>query len=446
MSALAVLLEVLVAALLIAAVAVLSAAEAAVGLTSRSRARRLIDSERAGAVALDALMERPGRLHASAAVARALAYSVGGVSAGSALTGFLKAEASEVVFVAGAVLGSSLIFTLGEALPRSIAVHSPERVALASAALARRLTSMLHPIARALSAGWLWITGLIAKETVSDAWLTEDEYRVSQSDDAEVTRDGAEEAFIDAVVEFTTKIVREVMVPRTDMVCLEDTSAVAEALRVIEETGFSRLPVFHETLDDIRGVLYAKDLLVCVGKDSCPASIGPIAREVYFVPETKPVEELLVEMKQRKTHIALVADEYGGTAGLATIEDLLEEIVGEIFDEFDDEEGDLIREVSPGRYFVRGDLHVDDLCKVINVDLPHSDAPESLRAWFERRCKAGAGASRRMKVAGLLILQRGENRFEILVKHSLKEAIRAREREAEREAERAAQAEAERES
>jgi putative hemolysin len=282
------------------------------------------------------------------------------VSAGSALTGFLKAEASEVVFVAGAVLGSSLIFTLGEALPRSIAVHSPERVALASAALARRLTSMLHPIARALSAGWLWITGLIAKETVSDAWLTEDEYRVSQSDDAEVTRDGAEEAFIDAVVEFTTKIVREVMVPRTDMVCLEDTSAVAEALRVIEETGFSRLPVFHETLDDIRGVLYAKDLLVCVGKDSCPASIGPIAREVYFVPETKPVEELLVEMKQRKTHIALVADEYGGTAGLATIEDLLEEIVGEIFDEYDRPEP-LTEDLGNGRLRIDGRLPIDDL-------------------------------------------------------------------------------------
>jgi len=149
------------------------------------------------------------------------------------------------------------------------------------------------------------------------------------------------------------------MVPRTDMVCLEDVTPVPDALSTIAQSGLSRLPVYHETLDDIRGVLYAKDLLVCIGSDSCPAVVGSIAREAYFVPETKPVDEMLVELRQRKTHIALVADEYGGTAGLVTIEDLLEEIVGEIFDEYDRAEP-LVTELDTGELLLDARLPIDD--------------------------------------------------------------------------------------
>ena len=143
--------------------------------------------------------------------------------------------------------------------------------------------------------------GLVAEEPVSDAWVTADEYRSgSGSDDEEAAREEAEEAIIDAVADFASKIVREVMVPRTDMVCLEDTATVAEALAAIEESGVSRVPVYHDTVDDILGVLYAKDLLLCLGRGTCELPLSGIAREPFFVPETKPVEELLIEMRHAR--------------------------------------------------------------------------------------------------------------------------------------------------
>jgi CBS domain containing-hemolysin-like protein len=318
----------------VAIVAVLSAAEGAVRLLTRSRTRRLIEAERGGAPALDALVEWPSRLAAAAAWWRAVAYVTCAVVAAWAALG-IAGDGNDWWVVPASAIAAIIVFSLGEALPRTLAVHGPERVGLAAAPAAARLTSLAAPIARALGAGWVKIVSLVAEETVIDPWLTGDEYRSETGAEEANDRDDAEAAFIDAVVEFATKIVREVMVPRTDMICLEDTASVAEAVEVVRTSGCSRLPVYHETLDDIRGVLYAKDLLVCVGGDTCPTGVASLAREPYFVPETKPVDELLVEMRQRKVHMALVADEYGGTAGLVTIEDLLEEIVGEIFDEYD---------------------------------------------------------------------------------------------------------------
>jgi CBS domain containing-hemolysin-like protein len=356
MTAVTLLVAVATLAVLVGAMAVLSAAEASVRLLTRSRSRRLIEAERHGAEALDALVERPSRLNAACALWRAVSYSLlVGVLVWAAMDLFKSAAAA-----AGAVaIGAIVLFWLGETLPRTLAVHNPERVGLAAAPVAARFTAVLAPIARFLGAGWVWLVSLVSEESVSDAWLTGDEYGSEATDDEESAREASEEAFIDAVVDFANKIVREVMVPRTDMVCLEDVTPVPDALSTIAQSGLSRLPVYHETLDDIRGVLYAKDLLVCIGSDSCPAVVGSIAREAYFVPETKPVDEMLVELRQRKTHIALVADEYGGTAGLVTIEDLLEEIVGEIFDEYDRAEP-LVTELDTGELLLDARLPIDD--------------------------------------------------------------------------------------
>jgi len=354
-------LSIAVVALALAAliIGVLAAAEAAVRLLSRSRTRRLIEAERRGAEALDALMERPSRLAAGSALARAVAYVLVAVLAAWTAAELSPGQDTIALGLLAATVAAAVLFTLGEALPRTLAVHNPEKVGLAAAGVAVRLTSLLSPIARFFALAWVKTVSLVAEEPVTDPWLTGDEYRPEVAESEETVREEAEEAFIDAVVEFATKIVREVMVPRTDMVCLEDVASVADAVEVIGTTGLSRVPVYHETLDDIRGVLYAKDLLLCQSAQACPDRIGPLSRPAYFVPETKPVDELLVEMRQRKTHIAIVADEYGGTAGLVTIEDLLEEIVGEIFDEYD-LEVPLVTELGPGRYLVDARLPVDD--------------------------------------------------------------------------------------
>ncbi|MBN2404957.1 MAG: HlyC/CorC family transporter [Coriobacteriia bacterium] len=360
-------IELVLFVLLVAATAVMSAADGAVALMTRSRTRRLLEADRSGAEAVDSLTERPSRLAGALAVLRVLTYAIAALT----VVEFFSSSAETVVFLvrfAGAVVGVAIAFVLGETLPRALAVHNPERVALASGGAALKFTAALYPVARAFSAGWLWLVGLVAEERVVDVWITEDEYRnASVTDDEESAREEAEEAFIDAVADFTSKIVREVMVPRPDMECLEDTCTVAEAIEAIERSGYSRLPVYHESVDDILGVLYAKDLLVCMGRGECDPAITALAREAYFVPETKPIEELLVEMRSR-THIAVVADEYGGTAGLVTIEDLLEEIVGEIFDEYDRAEPFMVS-LGTDSYRVDGRMPIDDLNEAFGTDI-----------------------------------------------------------------------------
>jgi putative hemolysin len=343
-------------------VALLSAADASVHLLPRSRIRRLAETGGAAARALDVLAERPGKLLATEALVAA-----GGFAASSAVIGW----ALELTYPAlpawadaalGLAIGATLLFMLAEVLPRALAVSNPERVALSAAPWTVRVTKVAYPVARVLSAPFVWATTLSHPEVQLEVpWVTEDEYRdFVAGDEEEVARDEAEDALIEAVAEFADKIVREVMVPRTDMVGLEDTATFDEALEAIAKHGFSRLPVYHETLDDIVGVVYAKDLLLQLrGGDCTRVRPADIARAAYFVPETKPLEELLVEMR-RKAHMAIVADEYGGTAGLVTIEDLLEEIVGDIFDEYD-RQVQLITDLGNGRWRVDARLPVDEL-------------------------------------------------------------------------------------
>jgi len=344
--------------------AVMSAAEAATALLSPSRVHRLVESEQKGAASLANLTERAYRFRSSAALTSAIAYA----TASSAVMWAVLVETDGVVAwlaaLIGAGLGVAVVFSLGHALPRTLGVRNPEDVALAFASWAYVVTRVLYPLAKTLGALWSWLMGLAVGERAASAWVTEDEYRAGTPDDEETAREETEEALIEAVSDLADKVVREVMVPRTDITCLEDDATALEAVEIIETAGYSRLPVYHETLDDIRGVLYAKDLLAAYARDD---SVVPakLVRTPFFVPETKPVQELLMEMRSR-THIAIVADEYGGTAGLVTIEDLLEEIVGEIFDEFD-AAVQLVVELEDGRYQVDARLPVDDLNELLGT-------------------------------------------------------------------------------
>ncbi len=346
---------------LLSATAVMSAVSASLPLLSKSRAHRLHEAGRAGARSLEKLHDRTSRVLTCAALTAGFTYAA---TAGLVAVSLLSTYDSMRVWIAllaGLGVSAILVFTLGEALPRSVAVQNPEGVALAAARTALPLTRLVYPVARALAAPWRAAMGLVLGERAAlSPWITEDEYRASAPvPEEEAAREETEERILDAVSDFTGKVVREVMVPRTDMTCLPDTGGVDEALEAIGSAGYSRLPVYHETVDDIRGVLYAKDLLLRVGRGETDVSPASIAREAYFVPETKPVEELLLEMRERM-HIAVVVDEHGGTAGLVTIEDLIEEIVGEIFDEYD-RQVPMIVEVGDGRLRVDARLPVDDL-------------------------------------------------------------------------------------
>ncbi len=368
----------LVTLLVLAAAAMLAAAETAVLLLPVGRVHRLVEAKTKGATALDTLAEQRHRLRAVSSLVGGVAFAAAGYTGMAAAIQVLRVVAwfsladtvaAVVLFgLVGLVLGVAVAHSLGQAFPRSIAVANPERLGLDAAPIAVGFVRALWPIARLLGAPWRWGVEVVAKEQTLTPWaVTPEFWGGGTGEESDREREEAEEALLEAVSDFAEKVAREVMVPRTDVAALPDTASAAEAIEAIERTGFSRLPVFHESVDDIVGVLYAKDLLVALGRGEREPSIRSIARKPFFVPETKPVEELLLEMRL-KTHIAIVADEYGGTSGIVTLEDLLEEIVGEISDEYDREEPKLV-DLGGDRYRVDARLPVDDLNDVLGTDL-----------------------------------------------------------------------------
>ncbi len=370
-------LALLVSVVLLGLSALLCASETAVLMLPAGRVHRLLEAERAGAQALDSLAEARHRLRAVATLIGGAAFAsaaVAGASVGVAIgdgaaagdSVWLAALASTSAASLGGILFVLVTYSLTQALPRTIAVTNPERVALETARLTLPLTRAIYPVARVLGSPWKWLVDVVGAERTLTPWAVTPEWRGSASDE-DAVREEAEEALLEAVSDFAEKVAREVMVPRTDMRALPDTATVEEAVALIAATGYSRLPVYHQTIDDVRGVLYAKDLLGALAGCETGAPVSPLAREPYFVPETKPVEELMVEMRER-THIAIVADEYGGTAGLVTLEDLLEEIVGEIADEYDREEP-LVVALEEGRYRVDARLPVGDLDELLGTDI-----------------------------------------------------------------------------
>jgi putative hemolysin len=372
-----VLLVIWIAAIaLIALSALLSAAETSVMLLSPGRIHRLAESERRGAAALDRLAEHRHRLRAVSSLVGGMAFGVS-IYAGADLGNWaaslvLNDAASSTVPVEAlsslvmALIALALTYSLGQALPRTMAATNPERIALDSAPLVLPVMHAVYPLAALLGAPWKWAVDVVGAERTLPPWAVSAEWRGANLDE-DADREVAEETILEAVSDFAEKIVREVMVPRTDMEALPDTATAADAVALISDTGFSRIPIYHDSVDDVRAVLYAKDLLGALAEGGAQRSVVELARAAYFVPETKPVEELLVEMRSR-THIAIVADEYGGTAGLVTLEDLLEEIVGEISDEYDREEV-LLVDLGEGRYRVDARLPVDDLNEAFDTDI-----------------------------------------------------------------------------
>jgi len=182
-----------------------------------------------------------------------------------------------------------------------------------------------------------------------------------------------ERKMIRGVIEFKDLIVREVMIPRTDMVCIESGTTVRDAIEIAMREGFSRFPVYEDNVDNIKGILYVKDMIRIVDKpELMEHNIEEFVREPYFVPETKRVKELFDEFREKKLHVAIVVDEFGGTSGIITMEDILEEIVGEIEDEFDRQLRQ-VRAVGKGVYMIDARLHVDDLRDIIHIELPKGE-------------------------------------------------------------------------
>jgi CBS domain containing-hemolysin-like protein len=266
-----------------------------------------------------------------------------------------------------------IIFVLAEAVPKTYALLATERAALFVVPLAQAI-ALLAPLR--------WITRLLigAANVIIPGKGRAQGMAVSEEELLALAGVAVENAVIDAderelivnTIEFGDTIVREVMVPRPDMVTVSSEFRVADVMEVAILNGLSRLPVTGEGIDDIIGITYAKDLMRAERDGEEDRPVSDLLRPAHFVPETKRVASLLREMQAEKYHMAIVVDEYGGTAGLVTLEDLIEELVGEIVDEYDVEDPQLER-LPSGEVRVNAKLNIDDLSELLGLDLPEGD-------------------------------------------------------------------------
>jgi putative hemolysin len=355
-----------VVVVLLAVSAMLALAETALVRTSRVKAKSLADEGKRGAKVLVRLTEDPqGFLNPVlllVLICQLVVATLVGILAVRwfGAWGVVVATFFEIV----------VIFVFAEAVPKNWAVHHPERAALFSAPLVSGVIRF-WPV-RMVSGGLIGLANLFIgqKGGYAGALVTESELLAM----ADVAVEGdvietEERALIHSILEFGDTVVREVMLPRTDMVTVGADATVEVALDLGLEAGFSRMPTIDQQIDDVVGVAYTKDMIREVRSGKGDEPVGAHLRAAHYVPETKRVADLMREMQSDKFHMAVVVNEYGGTAGLVTLEDLIEELVGEIVDEFDVEETP-IEELANGGVRVSARLAVDEVNDLLHADLP----------------------------------------------------------------------------
>jgi putative hemolysin len=290
------------------------------------------------------------------------------------LTGIVASNFGVLGVLVGVVLNVVVFFVLAEAVPKTYAVLHPERAALGTARPISALTAFT-PL-RLISQGLISLTNVIipGRGLQKGPFVSEQELLsiVETAADDEVI-EHEERELIESIIEFGDTVAREVMVPRPDIVTVDEVSTVTEALDIAIEHGYSRLPVLGgESHDDVVGLAYAKDLIKAERAGRGQDRLNGIVRQVVIVPENKPVARLMREMQADKFHLAVVADEYGAIAGIITLEDCLEELVGEIVDEYDKEQDEVVH-LAGGDYLIEGGMGIGDLNELLDIEIPDED-------------------------------------------------------------------------
>jgi len=357
---------------LIVASAFFSGSEAAMISLSRLHARGLEEREVPGSAALVRLLEDRNRLLTSILIGNTIVL----LAADSLATWLLIRIGVPNAALVSTVVMTVLLLVFGEIVPKRVAVADSERWAIRLAPLLGRVAWVMRP----LSAAFLFTTDLVVRllglsASGTGPFVTEDDIRtiVDVGVEQKVLEE-QEREMIHSVIQFGDTIVREVMTPRPDIVAIELAASGRRALDLVIAEGYSKLPVFEATIDDIVGVVHDRELLIALANGTLAhTSLRALMRPVSLVPESKRISELLREMQRGKFSLAIVVDEYAGTAGLVTMEDLLEEIVGEIRDEHDENEEEAIRLIGPSEATVDAGTNVEDVNARLGLDLPHED-------------------------------------------------------------------------
>ena len=362
-----------------------SASEIALISLRKSRVRHLVKIGNQTAKRVQKLQEEPERFLATVQIGvtlvGTLASAMGGVIAIETVAPFLRdmpvafiSKAADPLAL-GVMVGVITYITLvaGELVPKSLAIRYSEQIAFLVATPIDVLSQLFRPALRVLTISnnfVLKIFGLHGqKETVL---VSEDEVKhLIREGRKSGVFESSEEDLIHSVFKFTDTMVREVMVPRTEITAVDSESDLDTILRTMNEQGYSRLPVYAETIDNVIGVVYLKDILT-LHMEQKPFQIESVLQKPYIVPPNKNVSVLLREMREKRIHLALVGDEYGGTDGLVTMEDLIEEIVGDIRDEQEKELHE-IEEIAANRYIIDGRADIGKVNKKLDVLIPEDE-------------------------------------------------------------------------
>jgi CBS domain containing-hemolysin-like protein len=349
----------------------LAAAESALSRTSRIRAAQLLEDQRPGAAALVKVVGDGASYLSVLLFVRVVAEMVTAVMVTIAVVDAVAETWRRVLIATGVMVVVS--FALVGVSPRTIGVQHSTGVSLVAAPVALWLRRVLGPVSRLLVALANAVTP--GRGYRDGPFQSEAELRdlVDLAGESSLIEAG-ERAMIHSVFELGDTVAREVMVPRTDMVTIDSDRNARQAMSLFLRSGFSRIPVVGEDSDDVLGLLYLKDVVrrTTADADGWSVPVTELMRPMPFVPESKPVDDLLAEMQRDQTHFAVVIDEYGGTAGLVTIEDILEEIVGEIADEYDRETPEL-EELPDGRLRVDATMDIDDLADHLGIDIDEDE-------------------------------------------------------------------------
>jgi len=363
-----------------------AAAEIAIISVRKSRLQELVEQDNKKAKIVQDLLKNHDDFFAivqiGMTVLPSLASALAGIIAVTHIKPFVDAvdlswlspysESISVIIVVAVI--SYLTLIIGELVPKSLGLRYSEELALAFARFILFQLKMLHPLIKFLSASTNLITKPLDKnKNGSSRDLSEDEFKLLLEEGTKTgVIDKTEHDLIKSIFEFTDTTAKEVMIPRTQVIALNIEDNKEDILKIVLEEGYSRLPVYKETIDNIIGIIYAKDLISLLENKNL-IILEDIIRPAYFVPDTKKISQIMKDFQLKKNQIAIVLDEFGGFEGIVTMEDILEEIVGEIHDEYDEETNPI--EISPtGALVVDGMLNVADFNeKFMSFELPEDE-------------------------------------------------------------------------
>ena len=353
-----------------------AATETSVISVSRARIQQLADDGAANARIVHGFHQNIDRFLTTIQIAITtvgfLASAIGAVSFADDLSPFVGNEVIAVILITLSIAFVSIV--LGEIVPKTMAITHAERFSLLTARVILVIQSAFYPLVWLISRSSNLITHRFGQEALTTVpTVTEEEIKMMvDTGGKEGVIEEGEREMIHGVFELGELTVGDIMSPRVDIVTLESDNTLVDAIRASADHGYSRIPVYEETIDNIKGVVYVKDILPYVAADTLDTLVRDVMREPYFVPESKKLSDFLQEMQQRRVHVAICVDEFGGVAGLVTIEDVLEEIVGEIQDEHDAEEPQ-VEMVNELEAVVDPAISMHDLNDVLGISLENEE-------------------------------------------------------------------------